>query len=166
MKGTVLLKFVCSSNRTFPSILLNQSQTSYITKMKNETINHVQTKPGQEQIERAGLVLTNICHGVARECGWWNKSSKLAKRDVPRLLMLCVSELAEAMEGDRKDLNDDKLPNRKMLEVELADCVIRIFDMAGGLNLDVAGAIAEKLEFNTKRADHKIENRLNGGKKY
>ena len=80
--------------------------------------------------------------------------------------MLCVSELAEAMEGDRKDLMDDHLPHRKMLEVELADAVIRILDMSGGLGLDVAGAIAEKLEYNTERSDHKPENRANGGKKY
>ena len=37
--------------------------------------------------------------------------------------------------------------------------VIRIFDMSGGLGLDVAGAIAEKLAFNASRADHKVENR-------
>jgi hypothetical protein len=54
-----------------------------------------------------------------------------------------------------------------MLEVELADAVIRIFDMAGGLGLDVGGAIAEKLVYNGKRADHKPENRRDvGGKKF
>jgi len=46
-----------------------------------------------------------------------------------------------------------------MLEVELADAVIRIFDMSGGLGLDVAGAIAEKLIFNATRIDHTIESR-------
>jgi len=80
--------------------------------------------------------------------------------------MLCVSELSEALEGDREDLMDDHLPDRKMLEVELADAVIRVFDMAGGLELDIAGAIAAKLQYNCDRADHKLENRLNGGKRY
>ena len=71
------------------------------------------------------------------------------------------------MEGHRKSLMDDKLPHRPMLEVELADAVIRIFDMAGGLGLDVAGALVEKLAFNAQRADHKIENRQGEhGKKY
>ena len=37
--------------------------------------------------------------------------------------MLIVSEIAEAMEGERKDLMDDKLPHRKMAEVELADAL-------------------------------------------
>lgn len=133
--------------------------------MSNKTyIEQVQSAVGQQVLKASGDRLQEICHGVAAECGWWEETTE---RDVPRLLMLCVSELAEAMEGHRKDLPDDKLPHRNMLEVELADCVIRIFDMAGGLGLDVPGALAEKIEFNTRRADHKPENRAKeGGKAY
>ncbi len=81
--------------------------------------------------------------------------------------MLIVSEVAEAMEGHRKDLMDDKLPHRKMIEVELADAVIRIFDLAGAMSMDMGGAIAEKMKFNATRADHKLENRkAAGGKTY
>jgi NTP pyrophosphatase (non-canonical NTP hydrolase) len=86
--------------------------------------------------------------------------------NVGEKLMLITTEVAEAMEGHRKLLMDDHLPERTMLEVELADVVIRVFDLAGGLDLDVAGAIAEKLAYNAQRADHKIENRRAvGGKK-
>ena len=68
---------------------------------------------------------------------------------------------------DRKGLMDDKLPHRSMLEVELADAVIRIADLAGALDLDLGGAVAEKMAFNAQRADHKPENRLAaGGKAY
>jgi len=81
--------------------------------------------------------------------------------------MLCVSELAEAMEGHRKDLPDDKLPHRSMFEVELADCLIRIFDLAGGYGLDLGGAFEEKMAYNATRRDHSIAARLEtGGKKY
>ena len=38
-----------------------------------------------------------------------------------------------------------------MVEVELADAVIRIADLAGALGLDLGGAIAEKLEYNRNR---------------
>ena len=116
-----------------------------------------------EQVYTSGNVLTNFCHEIASECGWWKNTTT---QDVPRLLMLCVSELAEAMEGHRKGLPDTHLPERSMLEVELADTVIRIFDMAGGLRLDVAGAIRDKLLYNTSREDHKPEVRADGGKSY
>ena len=124
-----------------------------------------------DNIRHAGEILTRSCHRAAIDAGWWNDlktgEDMRGKRNVGEMLMLCVSELAEAMEGDRKGLKDDKLPHRPMLEVELADTVIRIMDLAGGFNLDVAGAIVEKLEYNANRADHRPENRvLANGKKY
>ncbi len=111
-----------------------------------------------------------VCHGAAKH--WWkDPRTGVDIRDNPmafdQKLLLVHSELSEAMEGNRKDLMDDKLPHRKMREVELADAVIRIFDMAGAFDMDLAGAIAEKLLYNGQRADHKLEHRLaDGGKKY
>lgn len=124
----------------------------------------IEQEAGQEFIKAAAGMLTDICNELANECGWWDDTTE---RDIPRLLMLTVSELAEAMEGHRKNLMDDHLPHRQMLEVELADALIRIFDMAGGLNLDIAGAMAEKLVYNANREDHKPEKRAkDDGKKY
>jgi len=75
------------------------------------------------------------------------------------------SGISEAIEGARKNIMDDHLPDRKMEEVELADALIRIFDYAGGHNLDIAGAFVDKLLYNTQRADHKVENRKEAGGK-
>lgn len=106
--------------------------------------------------------LVDLCGGIAHESGWDNKLV-----DVPCSLMLVVSELSEAMEGHRKGLMDDKLPQHKMLDVELADAVIRIFHLAKRLEIDLGSMVVEKLQFNTQRPDHKLENReKEGGKKY
>ena len=63
---------------------------------------------------------------------WWIdlETGKPIDRHLGELCMLAVSELAEAMEGHRKGLMDDKLPHRSMLEVELVDAAIRLMDMA------------------------------------
>lgn len=66
-------------------------------------------------------------------------------------IALMHSELSEALEADRKDLMDDKLTHRKGLEVELADAVIRIMDFSQGKDLDVDGAVLEKLNYNKTR---------------
>jgi len=111
--------------------------------------------------------LGEICHEANKK--WWHdiNTGELLNRNVGEMLMLCVSELAEALEGHRKDLMDDKLPNRKMFEVELADCLIRIFDLAAALRLDLGGAFKEKMIYNSTRVDHTIEHRkAAGGKKY
>jgi NTP pyrophosphatase (non-canonical NTP hydrolase) len=113
----------------------------------------------------------NVIRDVIHQANarWWTdlRTGERIERNVGELLMLVVSELAEAMEGHRKGLMDDKLPSRTMLEVELADAMIRIFDLAGGLGLDIHGAFIEKMAYNATRADHTREGRLApGGKKY
>lgn len=132
----------------------------------------------QNAIAEAGATLQAACHEASARAGWW----KIDGTDLRPLLVartrlgiamaaekLCLihSEISEAMEGHRKGLMDDKLPHRPMIEVELADAVIRIADLAGALGLDLGGAIAEKMAFNANRPDHKPEARAAaGGKAY
>lgn len=138
-------------------------------------------------IEQAGRTLQEEAHGASMSAGWWNDLKtgldlravvrgehdhdpilrRLGKALVAEKLCLTHSEVSEGMEGHRKGLPDDKLPHRPMIEVELADAVIRIADLAGALGLDLGGAIAEKMAFNAVRPDHKPENRAaEGGKSY
>lgn len=139
--------------------------------MNNPLQQHIKTEKAQKDIQLATNDLVALCHGLAAEAGWWTclhtGDSLRGKRNVAELLMLIVSEVAEAMEGHRKGLMDDKLPHRSMLEVELADVMIRMADLAGALGLDLGGAVAEKLAFNATRKDHTPEHRAaEGGKKF
>jgi NTP pyrophosphatase (non-canonical NTP hydrolase) len=99
---------------------------------------------------------------------WWqDPSGNPIQRNKGELLALIHSEISEALEGERKDLMDDKLPHRKMAEVELVDALIRIFDYAGGFGYDLEGAYQEKRNYNAKRKDHTHEHRnQSGGKKF
>lgn len=113
---------------------------------------------------------TILCHGLAAAAGWWVNPVTLEPLELTRAeksekLLLIVTEITEGFEGLRKGLMDDKLPHREMLEVELADALIRIHDTAGALGLDLAGAVIEKLAFNSTRQDHQLANRVKPGGK-
>ncbi len=109
---------------------------------------------------------SRICHRASSKW-WYDQDGLKLDRNKGELICLMHSELSEAMEGERKDLMDDKLPHRKMAEVELADVLIRIFDYCGAYGYDLDGAIREKIEFNRTREDHTKEARAKeGGKKF
>lgn len=131
-----------------------------------------------EVIAEAGNDLTNACHHQAEAMGWHEDISQLLESDLPEevkhkvhlwyqgtKLMLAVTEVAEAMEGLRKNKMDDHLPQYPMMAVELADCVIRCFDQAGHMGFALGEIIAAKLKYNATRADHSREARnADGGK--
>jgi NTP pyrophosphatase (non-canonical NTP hydrolase) len=94
--------------------------------------------------------------------GFWDE-----KRNVGEMLMLVTTELAEALEAHRKfrfaNLSDadknDSIEDESFFtsfvkdtfEDEIADAVIRLFDMAGGLNIDLDYHISAKLHYNSNR---------------
>ena len=132
--------------------------------------------PVPDPVREAGVRLQEACHTAAFTAGWWNHEGEDVRpqlRHRTRLglaltaekLALVHSEVSEALEGVRKDLKDQHLRHRKSVEVELADAVIRIADLAGALGLDLGAAIAEKMAYNARRADHKPEARAEAGGK-
>jgi NTP pyrophosphatase (non-canonical NTP hydrolase) len=123
-----------------------------------------------DHLENQASQINNIvqeCHGRSVAAGWYSdpKTGEPLQRNVGEMLALIHSEVSEALEGHRKNLKDTHLSHRPMIEVELADVLIRIGDLAGFLKLDLGGAYAEKLRYNAIREDHKLETRKAAGGK-
>lgn len=112
--------------------------------------------------------LRDVCFNEAYKNGWHtDEAGNLLDKNKGEMISLIHSEISEALEGERRDLMDNHLIDRKMAEVEMADAIIRIMDYCGRWNYDIGGAIIEKLHYNSNRIDHKIESRLkSGGKKF
>jgi hypothetical protein len=79
---------------------------------------------------------------------WWRdiRTNEPIARDDGELFMLMASELAEAMEGERRNLDDDKLPQFKMAGVEMCDFAIRVIDYAPRRSLDLQDLYDEGAE--------------------
>ena len=90
------------------------------------------------------------------------------KREIGTLLMLITSELAEALEADRKgryarieDFNNENSKNnfdlafcvhvKNSFEDEIADTIIRCLDLVGYLKIDIDFHISQKLKYNRTR---------------
>ena len=99
------------------------------------------TFPGYFQL------MSKYVHQNAVAHGWWEEP-----REDGTLIALIMSEAAEALEALRKgNKPDEHCPQFSGAEVELADVIIRIMDMAEARGWDVAGAIVAKHEFNKGR---------------
>jgi len=120
--------------------------------------------------------LRDKIHDNSRQKGFWDEP-----RNIGEALMLIVTELSEALESHRKtgtikhldvmvkkamnEMEEDEFKEhfaimvKDSFEDEMADSIIRILDLCGGLDIDIDWHIAAKMKYNDSRT------RLHG-KKY
>ena len=124
----------------------------------------------QSDIYNGMMVAQQLAHTIADNAGWYKnpETGEVVERNFGEVIALMHSELSEALEAHREGKEfDDKLTDKDAIGVELADCIIRIFDTAAALNINIADCFLSKCHYNMHREDHKIENRRSkGGKKY
>lgn len=113
--------------------------------------------------------LSKIIHQANQK--WWQdiNTGEPLKRNKGELLALIHSEVSEALEGERKNLNDDHLPQYPMAVVEIIDTMIRCLDYLAGFHpeFDVQEVFDAKMEYNRTRQDHTHEARkITGGKQF
>lgn len=67
------------------------------------------------------------------KAGWWTdiETGEPKKRNLGELLILFVTEMAEAFEAWEQQCQDDKLPDHPGFGVEMGDLAIRFADLAG-----------------------------------
>ena len=93
-------------------------------------------------------------HKIAVEKGWWENTD--AERDFEKLLTPMHSELSEAYREWRDDSGNpyySTTANGKPvgMTAELADCVIRIMDWFGAIQLSLSSILRRKIEYNKTR---------------
>lgn len=86
------------------------------------------------------------CYDTAKSKGFHDGAFNFGEK-----IALVHSELSEALEAYRKHLASSHIPTRSGVEEELADTLIRIFDLCGAIGFDIGGTVEEKMRFNETR---------------
>ncbi len=102
------------------------------------------------------------------EAGWWDGVDPNDPKELCVKILLIITELAEMVEGIRKDkVCDDHLPEFSGPHVEVGDAVIRILDLCWAMGIPLEEIMYKKMAYNRTRIDHTRAARAAiGGKKF
>lgn len=99
-----------------------------------------------------------LCH-FANKNWWTTPDGKPLDRNRGELIALMHSELSEMLEGVRKNIPDEHLPQYPAEQVELVDLLIRAFDYAGAYDFPLDDIFNAKMQYNAQRKDHEYLSR-------
>lgn len=101
-----------------------------------------------------------LSYDIALEKGWWGPDKDNPEEcNIPEKLALIHSEISEALEEYRvHGMNPDKMiyveegkQKPEGFAVELADAMIRIFDLCGRYDIPIEQALRVKIGYNSTR---------------
>ena len=100
-----------------------------------------------EEIKKAFEAVAQDINTTAVAKGWWDR-----ERNDGEMIALIHSELSEALEALRNgNPPDDKIPEYTGVEAEMADVLIRLFDISWARGWRVIDAMLAKMEMNKTR---------------
>jgi len=117
-------------------------------RQNNDIKNLALVRKGSNHWQRGSLTkIAKECHQIALSKSWWDFDiNGQPTRNIGEALMLITSELGEAIEDYRTGEIDG-------FTEELADVLIRLFDLSSGLGLDLEDSFWKKMEFNKQRPE-------------
>ena len=147
-------------NQVIATLLKHCERSDSATNWRDDLGNlYVVRQLSRELVRRWRLTQTNgsaevinklvaQAHSTAVSKGWWESPAEIGT-----LLALVHSEISEALEAERKgNPPDDKVPEFSGSVVEMADAIIRIFDICAHKGYPLGEALIAKMQYNEGRS--------------